>query len=58
MAPDLEGHMVDSAVKVHFAPEKTKQLLVATSSSNLLRFDSKSGRLLSKVKALTNRNNP
>lgn len=50
--------MVDSAVKVHFAPEKTKQLLVATSSSNLLRFDSKSGRLLSKVKALTNRNNP
>ncbi|XP_071815143.1 WD repeat-containing protein 90-like isoform X2 [Apostichopus japonicus] len=49
MAPDSDSHVVDSAIKVHFAPEKTKQLLVATANCNLLRFDAKSGRLLNKI---------
>ncbi|XP_072042911.1 WD repeat-containing protein 90-like [Amphiura filiformis] len=49
MGGDTEGPMIDTAAKVCYAPSKTKQLLVATSNSHLLRLDARSGRLLNKV---------
>ncbi|KAJ8037449.1 WD repeat-containing protein 90 [Holothuria leucospilota] len=52
MAPDVDAVSIDTAVRVHFAPAKTKQLLVGTASCNLLRFDSKTGRLLNKVSGI------
>ncbi|EDV28238.1 uncharacterized protein TRIADDRAFT_20616 [Trichoplax adhaerens] len=40
----------DRAVKVHFAPAKTNELLVITSSCKLLRFSANNGQLLSEVR--------
>ena len=49
MGGDIEGPMIDTAARVSYAPAKTKQLLIATSNSHLLRLDARSGRLLNKV---------
>ncbi|XP_077868961.1 WD repeat-containing protein 90-like [Saccoglossus kowalevskii] len=41
--------MLDTAVKVCYAPHKTRHLLVVTSSSRLLKLDSITERLLSEI---------
>ncbi|XP_071478368.1 WD repeat-containing protein 90-like [Diadema antillarum] len=49
---DRETAALDMARRVHFAPAKTRQLLVATSQNNLLRLDAGSGRLINKVSSI------
>ena len=41
--------VIDSALRVHYAPANTKQLLVATSNNRLLKFDARSGKLQTEV---------
>ncbi|XP_013393033.1 WD repeat-containing protein 90-like [Lingula anatina] len=41
--------IIDTAVRVHYAPTHTRHLLVATSSNSLLKFDARTGRLLSEM---------
>nr|XP_006813552.1 PREDICTED: WD repeat-containing protein 90-like [Saccoglossus kowalevskii] len=45
----IERTTLDTAVKVCYAPHKTRHLLVVTSSSRLLKLDSRTGRLLSEI---------
>ncbi|KAK3091415.1 hypothetical protein FSP39_019740, partial [Pinctada imbricata] len=40
---------IDSAERVYFSPESLGQLLVTTSNNKLLKFDGRSGRLMSEV---------
>lgn len=49
---DRETSGLDMARGVHFAPAKTKQLLVTTSQNNLLRMDANSGRLINKISSI------
>ena len=45
---------IDSALRVHYAPSSTKQLLVTTSNNRLLKFDARSGKLLTEVLFISN----
>ena len=41
--------VIDSALRVHYAPASIKQLLVATSNNRLMKFDARSGKLQAEV---------
>ncbi|XP_070579992.1 WD repeat-containing protein 90-like isoform X2 [Ptychodera flava] len=49
MNSEMDSKVLDRAVKVWYAPKKTRQLLVVTASSRLLKLDATTGRLLSEV---------
>ena len=46
---DSKSGNLDSAERVYFSPESLGHLLVTTTNNKLLKFDAKSGRLLSEV---------
>lgn len=48
-ACDSKSGNLDSAERVYFAPQSLGHLLVTTTNNKLLKFDAKSGRLLSEV---------
>ena len=46
---DNSRTVIDSAFIVKYCPRSVKQLLVTTSANKLLKFDSRSGRILAEV---------
>ncbi|XP_056017616.1 WD repeat-containing protein 90-like isoform X2 [Ostrea edulis] len=46
---DSKSGNLDSAERVYFAPQNVGHLLVTTANNKLLKFDAKSGRLLSEI---------
>lgn len=48
-ACDSKSGNLDSAERVYFAPQSLGHLLVTTTNNKLLKFDAKSGRLLSEI---------
>ena len=46
---DNVRNIVDTAVRVKYAPANVKQLLVTTSSNKLLKFDAWNGKILAEV---------
>ena len=46
--------MIDSALRVKYAPTNVKQLLVITTSHKLLKFDSRNGKILAEVSESSN----
>jgi len=46
---DNSRTVIDSASIVKYSPHSVKQLLVTTTANKLLKFDSRSGRILAEV---------
>lgn len=46
---DNSRTMIDSACIVKYSPSSVRQLLVTTSASKLLKFDSGTGKILAEV---------
>lgn len=44
--------MLDSAMRVYFAPSSVRHLLVTTANNKLLKFDARTGRILAEVSIL------
>jgi len=49
---DNSRTVIDSALIVKFSPRSVQQLLVTTSANKLLKFDSRTGRILAEVRLM------
>lgn len=48
-ASDSGKAVLDSAMRVYFAPQSLGHLLVTTANNKLLKFDARTGRILAEV---------
>ena len=54
--PDSHRSAIDSALRVKYAPATVKQLLVTTAKNKLLKFDTRTGKILAEVRIHTDWN--
>ena len=49
LSTDTSKTELDTATRVKYTPHSVRQLLVTTSSNKLLKFDARSGKILTEV---------